>query len=345
MPSNIDATLPVAGNPTTGSVRNNFNIAKTEITALQTLATTYGMTPTVSSLTVPTGVIHLGTIGANINLSGGGHKGQVLQVATDGLTITYAPGVIVLLSNLMLYVNKSSGADTNSGLSPAAAFKTVFTAVIAASQYKLNGFQLTIQIADGDYSADSNTISTAPAGAGNFVIQGNLTNPANVNLGYLSVTAFSPSVKIVLSCLTVSNSPGTALYLKYTTIFYHNLVVDGLIGVSMYASNLYPFSSGSALTMPTSTPSVLLSLSNRSDAVVSPSINLPAPANFSTGMVLVEGASFADLTGCIVTGAYSGPQYTLQRYSSSTIRLGDNTYVSDSSPQTVLDATNGLFLG
>jgi microcystin-dependent protein len=36
MPSQIDATLPVEGNPTTQSVRENFATAKNEITALQT---------------------------------------------------------------------------------------------------------------------------------------------------------------------------------------------------------------------------------------------------------------------------------------------------------------------
>src|SRR5215467_6969458 len=35
MTSNIDATQPITGTPTTESVRNNFAIAKSEITALQ----------------------------------------------------------------------------------------------------------------------------------------------------------------------------------------------------------------------------------------------------------------------------------------------------------------------
>src|SRR4051812_44059533 len=35
MTSQIDASLPVTGNPTTASVRSNFAIAKSEISALQ----------------------------------------------------------------------------------------------------------------------------------------------------------------------------------------------------------------------------------------------------------------------------------------------------------------------
>src|SRR5262245_29895388 len=50
MPSNIDATKPVTGNPTTQSMRDNFAAAKTEIEALQTSATTMqGTLTTVQS--------------------------------------------------------------------------------------------------------------------------------------------------------------------------------------------------------------------------------------------------------------------------------------------------------
>ncbi len=50
MSSNIDATKPVAGNPTTQSVRDNFSAAKIEIEALQTGKADAGHTHSLSSL-------------------------------------------------------------------------------------------------------------------------------------------------------------------------------------------------------------------------------------------------------------------------------------------------------
>src|SRR5262245_2775352 len=49
MPSNIDATKPVTGNPTTQSMRDNFAAAKTEIEALQTSVTAVQSTMNLTS--------------------------------------------------------------------------------------------------------------------------------------------------------------------------------------------------------------------------------------------------------------------------------------------------------
>jgi hypothetical protein len=81
MPSAIDATLPVAGTPTTASVRNNFSIAKSEITALQAA--------------IPTGA---NTITAGIS-AGGTTQASATQLNSEFNVITSAsvPGASVAL--------------------------------------------------------------------------------------------------------------------------------------------------------------------------------------------------------------------------------------------------------
>jgi hypothetical protein len=89
MPSNIDLTVPVTGNPTTASVRSNFQIAANEITALQA-------TPPGSGI---------GTVNVTAPITGGGSTATVtvglgtVPVASGGTGATTLPQANVLLGN------------------------------------------------------------------------------------------------------------------------------------------------------------------------------------------------------------------------------------------------------
>jgi hypothetical protein len=62
MPSAIDDTVPVEGRPTTESVRDNFGIAKAELTALQARVSDAPAAPVETSLLLAwrdeSGVLH-----------------------------------------------------------------------------------------------------------------------------------------------------------------------------------------------------------------------------------------------------------------------------------------------
>lgn len=93
-------------------------------------------------------------------------------------------------SNLTLFV-RTDGSDANNGLANNAggAFLTIQKAVDVASAFDLNGYTVTIQVADGTYNGAVNLKTFL--GAGSIVIQGNTTTPANVVVSTTSSTAFN----------------------------------------------------------------------------------------------------------------------------------------------------------
>lgn len=87
-----------------------------------------------------------------------------------------------LSSNTTLYVNTGTGSDSNDGLTSGAAFKTIAKAITTAYAYDINGYTLTIQVADGTYD-ETVSFNHAFVGLGTVVLQGNLTTPTNVVVG------------------------------------------------------------------------------------------------------------------------------------------------------------------
>lgn len=92
------------------------------------------------------------------------------------------------------YYVATTGADTNDGLTAGAPFLTVQAAVNAAAKLDANGYAITIQIADGTYTDAvtlKNVVGTSTAG--DLVIQGNNSTPANVIISTTSASAFIAS--------------------------------------------------------------------------------------------------------------------------------------------------------
>jgi hypothetical protein len=92
---------------------------------------------------------------------------------------------VYLLAPRTLYVNITTGNDTYDGFSAAFSsgihgpFKTLQRAANELIRYNLNGYNVTINVADGTYGP-SNWLPSN--GAGNVYINGNLANPGNVSL-------------------------------------------------------------------------------------------------------------------------------------------------------------------
>lgn len=82
-----------------------------------------------------------------------------------------------ITTNTDLYVNGSTGDDSNNGLSPATAKKTITAAVNTAWTFPPSQYTITIHVADGTYSESVYTPSVpGPA----VVITGNASTPQNV---------------------------------------------------------------------------------------------------------------------------------------------------------------------
>jgi hypothetical protein len=74
------------------------------------------------------------------------------------------------------YVNAATGDDSNNGTSAGTAFKTIQRAVNQSSVYNLNGFQISILVADGTYGK---VVLPSINGTGYIFITGNTAIPGN----------------------------------------------------------------------------------------------------------------------------------------------------------------------
>lgn len=92
-----------------------------------------------------------------------------------------------LTTNTTIYADFASGSDSNTGLSSGAgnALKNVQAAYDLALKWDLNGFTVTIQLAD---STSYGSLSmTKPVVGGDVIVNGNSSTPANVKLNGVSV--------------------------------------------------------------------------------------------------------------------------------------------------------------
>jgi hypothetical protein len=103
-------------------------------------------------------------------------------------TGTYTIGNSTISESNFLSANRTyyvatTGSDSNDGLSPSTPFATIQKAVNVISTLHLNGYTVTIQIADGTYNVSSITLKNPASGfgvAGQLIINGNSTTPTNV---------------------------------------------------------------------------------------------------------------------------------------------------------------------
>jgi hypothetical protein len=119
---------------------------------------------------------------------------------TDGSTYARRSAVWVavrtkLTTNLVLYV-ATTGSDSNSGIAPSSPFATLQKAAnVVMDTLDLNGFTVTVHIADGTYSAGVVWDRPVVGGhaVGGVVFQGNASTPANVLITTTSGSGFQAS--------------------------------------------------------------------------------------------------------------------------------------------------------
>jgi hypothetical protein len=119
------------------------------------------------------------TSGAN-PIAGDLVKNMIVEVTYDGskFQIMGSPPN-VLAAPRTYYVNGVTGNDTTGdGLTPSTAFATIQKGVNAAAIWNLNGFSVTVSVAD--YSNYAPVTLPAVNGTGTIVLVGNVANPDNV---------------------------------------------------------------------------------------------------------------------------------------------------------------------
>lgn len=98
-----------------------------------------------------------------------------------------------VLTAARTYYVRTDGADTNSGLADTAAgaFLTIQKAIDVASSLDLNGYNVTIQVANATWT-QALTLKQ-PAGVGTCTLQGDTTTPANCTISTTSANAITAS--------------------------------------------------------------------------------------------------------------------------------------------------------
>jgi len=144
-------------------------------------------------------------------------------------------GLERLNSNRTYYV-RTDGNDNNDGLANTSsrAFKTIQRAIDAAYQINWNGYQVTIQVADGTYNEYPNA-SGRPVGAAgkSLYITGNTSNPSAVQ-----VQGFTANLGAYLSVNYVRLTHSSTHQLQanvHSFVDFSNVVFTSTTGAHIYA--------------------------------------------------------------------------------------------------------------
>lgn len=109
----------------------------------------------------------------NALLQGALNAGEVALMIYDGTEFQVVNNVIPTINTATtFYVNNSTGNDANNGLTTGTAWATLTHAVAAIATYTLNGFSVTLQLANTGIAYPAPPAFNAPS-SGPFIIQGN----------------------------------------------------------------------------------------------------------------------------------------------------------------------------
>lgn len=114
-------------------------------------------------------------------------SGNTLALLPQFTAAVQSLGRIMLGSNLALYVNPSTGSDTNNGQAATPWQSLQHAWAVIQQSFDFAGYTITLHMADGIYT--SGLIASGPLhgalGAGSLVIVGNTGTPTNVTFNFL----------------------------------------------------------------------------------------------------------------------------------------------------------------
>lgn len=146
-----------------------------------------------------------------------------------------------ILTGARTYYVRTDGSDSNDGLTNTAggAFLTIQKACDVA-QYSIDraGYIITIQVADGTYTAGASISGNAPGadGANGYIwIKGNASTPANVLINGPAPGGFSDNFVITNAAVVsihdvkITNSTGDGFHASQNGLLYYSNIVFGSV--------------------------------------------------------------------------------------------------------------------
>lgn len=265
--------------------------------------------------------------------------GRPIDVVNDGTNFRVLG---LLLSDIVLtaarfYYVSTSGNDSNDGLTSGTAFATIQKAVNVANSFNLNGYNVTIQVADGAYER---VVLPPINGSGTISLIGNTSTPYNCVITTSSgsaVVCSSPGYVMNgfrIACLaTVTGDPGSGLWIansaggitmrniNWGTAVGAQMTIDG--GQVILGGNQY--SSGGAFAF----AYVIAAGKLRSETNNTPTLTITTALTYSSCFLLLVDQALSLLLFASITGASSvtGAKYNVQSNSLlDSVGMGPSAY-------------------
>ncbi len=147
-----------------------------------------------------------------------------------------------LTANYDLYVNTATGNDSNNGLTPGTAKKTIQAAVTTAWTFPPSQYTITIHVADGTYT-ESVLTPSIPGPA--TVITGNVASPSNVVVNTSAGNSFTvtgPNTLTVKDLRATNSAVNSALFCATNGA---NMVTSNTVSGSVTSSGWVFLANGS----------------------------------------------------------------------------------------------------
>lgn len=307
-----------------------INVAggQTQITTAQILKAGPSVGPNVAS-NYPVAPFLAGFLAAHHN----GNLGQAPKInltsEVQGILpyINMAPVRQQLGSNLTLFVNASTGNDSNGGLSPSTPFLTIQAAANAAyHNYDFNGNALTISVANGAYNVSPGAGGWAlqmfglPLGCPSVTLVGNIASPGSVTIAVTNGNGILASLGCFLTIqgITITASgtilgffgnTGVGIVANASWVNLQNCVM-GACGVyqtralqaGMITNNGQPmtFTGATQISCDAETGGVIW--------LVGSTLTVTG-LTMSSAFVNVAMAGTGNFVGCTFVGSATGPRY------------------------------------
>jgi len=256
--------------------------------------------------------------------------GQSANIISDGTDywIAAKPDRVVLGANTTIYVSTSGSDSTNSGLTSGSAFASMQMAWnTLLAHFDLNGFTVTVQLANGTYAQGLHAASgiLGSTGPGSVVFQGS-TTAANVKISVSSSLCFWASA--AGASFTVQGMTLTGSSLSYGLYAANS-------GIINFGSSSYPVVFGSM--------GVGSHMVANNGGAITGQANYSITGGSSTHIEAAAGGSIS-LVGLIISLTGTPAFSTDFAFSTSTgsIAAGGNTFAGSATGQRYSATLNGV---
>lgn len=224
---------------------------------------------------------------------------------------------------LQLYVNASTGSDTNSGLTATAPFQTIQAAVnVAYRYYDFNGFYPQINVANGNYTAPV-SFQGLPVGIGTTGVQliGNITSPQSVTITCTQANCITASlganVNVQGFTLTTTGGTNSTNACGMACVYGANITFSACNFALCALTHIFAAAGGAVIVAGTLAYNITGSSANHcfSDAgglitLTNGAVTLSGTPSLASGFVLAQRCGVLQAQGATFTNSGTGIRYS-----------------------------------